>query len=109
MSDVKQMLIEKWSPILNHESAPKIKDEHRRYVTAVLLENQEKALREERNILFEATHANAGGAGLALGGAGASTNTVAGYDPVLISLVRRAMPQLMAYDICGVQPMNLPT
>jgi hypothetical protein len=95
-------LIKKWAPILEHEGSPKIADKTRREVTAQLLENQEKFLQE-------AAPANGGGAGIGLGGAGAATGGVAGYDPILISLVRRAMPQLIAYDICGVQPMNQPT
>lgn len=102
MSHDKAVLMEKWAPILDHAGAPKIKDEYRRFCTAILLENQEIALREERQILQEAPHANAAGAM-------PDSSGVAKYDPVLISLVRRAMPQLMAYDICGVQPMTLPT
>jgi hypothetical protein len=108
MLDRKQ-LVEKWAPVLNHEALPQIKDNHRREVTAVLLENQEREMRKQSEALFETAPTNAGGSGLALGGAGAATGTVAGYDPVLISLVRRAMPQLIAYDICGVQPMTQPT
>ena len=91
-------LIKKWAPVLNEESAGVIKDKHRRAVTAVVLENQEKALREERgqaNFLTE-TPANV-------------TTSAANWDPVLISLVRRAMPNLIAYDIAGVQPMTGPT
>ena len=102
----RRMLIEKWSPVLNHDALPSIKDNYRKEVTAVLLENQE---REMAKMLAEVAPANAGGTGLALGGAGAGTGTVAGYDPVLISLVRRAMPQMIAYDVCGVQPMTQPT
>ncbi len=102
----RKMLIEKWSPVLNHDALPEIKDNYRKEVTAVLLENQE---REFAKTLSEAAPANAGGTGIGLGGAGAATGTVAGYDPVLISLVRRAMPQLIAYDVCGVQPMTQPT
>ncbi len=102
-------LIEKWAPVLNHKSLPSIKDTYRREVTAVLLENQEREMRKYSEALFEAAPVNSGGTGLAMGGAGAATGTVAGYDPVLISLVRRAMPQLIAYDICGVQPMTQPT
>jgi hypothetical protein len=101
-------LMKKWAPILEHESMPAIKDNYRKEVTAVLLENQEKALREERQQLFETVPVNNGGAGVALGGAGTNAN-MAGYDPVLISLVRRAAPQMIAYDICGVQPMTQPT
>jgi hypothetical protein len=99
----RNMLIEKWSPVLNHEALPQIKDNYRKEVTAVLLENQE---REMAKMLAET---NTGGSGIAMGGAGAATGTVAGYDPVLISLVRRAMPQMIAYDVCGVQPMTQPT
>ncbi len=105
----RQDLLKKWQPILEHDSLPGIKDNYRKEVTAVLLENQEKALKEEKTALFETgTHVNAGGAGIALGGAGTNAQ-MAGYDPVLISLVRRAMPQMIAYDICGVQPMTQPT
>jgi len=87
-------LVEKWAPVLNEESAGTIKDNHRRAVTAAILENQEIALREQG--LTEAAPAN-------------STGGVANWNPVLIALVRRAMPNLMAYDICGVQPMSGPT
>lgn len=105
----REQLLEKWAPVLDHVDAPKIENSYRREVTAVLLENQEQSNIQEKQSLFEAAPTNAGGTGVALGGAGAATGTVAGYDPVLISLVRRAMPQLMAYDVCGVQPMTLPT
>lgn len=88
--------ISKWQPILEHADAAPIKDNYRKSVTAVLLENQEKALAEERGMLNE----------VAPGTNAASSAT---YDPVLISLVRRAMPQLIAYDIAGVQPMKAPT
>jgi len=108
MSDRKQ-LIEKWAPVLNHDSLPNIKDNYRKEVTAVLLENQEREMKKQSQMLWEDAPANNGGSGIALGGAGAATGTVAGYDPVLISLVRRSMPQLIAYDICGVQPMTQPT
>ena len=92
-----EKLQEKWAPVLDHGALPEIKDNYKRAVTAVVLENQERALREEKNALFEATHANATG------------SSVDNYDPILISLVRRALPNLMAYDICGVQPMTGPT
>jgi hypothetical protein len=104
-------LLEKWAPILEHSALPKISDQYRKEVTAVLLENQEAAMRESASAgnLFEADSiANVGGAGLALGGAGTNAN-MAGYDPVLISLVRRSVPQNIAFDICGVQPMTQPT
>jgi hypothetical protein len=101
----RNMLVEKWSPVLNHDALPQIKDNYRREVTAVLLENQEREMAKTMN---EAAVANNGGTGIALGGAGTNAQ-MAGYDPVLISLVRRAMPQLIAYDVCGVQPMTQPT
>lgn len=109
MSFDRKVLNEKWAPILDHQAAPKIGDSYRREVTAILLENQEQFLKAQSEALFEATHANAGGGSIATGSASGSTGAVAGFDPILISLVRRAMPQLMAYDICGVQPMTMPT
>ena len=110
-----QALTEKWSPVLNHEGTAAIKDNYKKSVTAVLLENQERFIREERGMLQEAggSGGNAAGAigGNALSGSGLDTKTggLAGFDPVLISLIRRAMPNLVAYDICGVQPMSGPT
>jgi hypothetical protein len=96
--DTYDRLVEKWSPVLNEESAGKISDAHKKAVTAVILENTEKALAEQTNqeqgFLSEA---------------GTTTASVANWNPVLISLVRRAMPNLMAYDVCGVQPMAGPT
>ena len=105
----RKVLMEKWAPVLNHDSLPGIKDNYRKEVTAVLLENQEREMQKAQQALFESAPANSGGLGVALGSAGLATGSVAGYDPVLISLVRRAMPQLIAYDICGVQPMTQPT
>ena len=107
-----QALTEKWSPVLGHEGSTPIKDNYRKAVTAVLLENQEKFLREERGMLNEVAVNAAGAIGTnALSGSGLDTKTggLAGFDPVLISLIRRAMPNLVAYDICGVQPMSGPT
>ena len=95
-------LEEKWSPVLDHAGLPKIKDAYRRAVTAVILENQEIAMAEDQRNLFEAAPTNSGG------GLGSGTN-IASYDPILISLVRRALPNLIAYDVCGVQPMSGPT
>ena len=92
-------LVEKWNPVLNEDTGGKIADRHRRAVTAVVLENTEKALREERatmNFLAEAAPSN-------------NTGSAANWDPVLISLVRRSTPNLIAYDIAGVQPMTGPT
>ena len=110
-----EQLMEKWSPILDHEGG--IQDAHKRAVTAQLLENQEVALREERAFLGEAPTITTGsnatpGAGAGNQGFSADATAegpVAGFDPVLISLIRRSMPNLMAYDLCGVQPMNGPT
>ena len=100
-------LLKKWSPILEAEGAAPIKDQYRKEVTAVLLENQEKAMREGAQMLNEI--ANVGGDGISAGGLAGTNANMAGYDPVLISLVRRAAPQLIAYDIAGVQPMTQPT
>jgi hypothetical protein len=94
--------MEKWAPVLNHESAPAIRDNYRKEVTAVLLENQEREMQKQREALFEAAPANAVGSY-------PDTAGFAKFDPVLISLVRRAMPQMIAYDVCGVQPMTQPT
>jgi hypothetical protein len=95
-------LEKKWAPVLDHGGLNQIKDSYRRAVTAVVLENQEKAMAEESRTLNEAAPTNAGG--------GLGTGTAIGsYDPILISLVRRALPNLIAYDVCGVQPMTGPT
>ena len=104
-------LQEKWAPILDYDGLDPIKDSHRRAVTAVLLENQEKELREERNFLSEAPNVNTGSGASAAGFSADATaaGPVAGFDPVLISLIRRSMPNLVAYDLAGVQPMNGPT
>jgi hypothetical protein len=106
-----EYLQEKWSPLLNCEGLDPIKDSHRRGVTAILLENQERALREERGFLSEAPTMATGTGGFGGGtyGTADASGPVAGFDPVLISLIRRSMPQLLAYDICGVQPMTGPT
>ena len=110
-----QALTEKWAPVLGHEGAGSIKDNYRKAVTAVLLENQERFMREERGMLAEAGGAAGniagaiGAAGLSGSGTATSVGGLAGFDPVMISLIRRAMPNLVAYDICGVQPMSGPT
>jgi hypothetical protein len=101
----------KWAPVLDHPELPKISDPYKRAVTALVLENQERALAEEASNfgrLFEATPVNIAGAPGSVTSAQGST-TMAGFDPILIGLVRRALPNLMAYDICGVQPMTGPT
>jgi hypothetical protein len=90
-----QNLQEKWSPVLNHADLPKIDNPYKRAVTSVILENQEKAAKEDKAFLGEI--------------ANVTGSAVANWDPILISLVRRAMPNLIAYDICGVQPMTGPT
>ena len=114
-----EQLQEKWAPLLDYEGLDPIKDAHRRSVTAVLLENQEKFLKEESafnngiNLLDEqlapTNVANAAGASGGYGSSAAAAGPVAGFDPVLISLIRRAMPNLVAYDLAGVQPMSGPT
>ena len=104
----RQELLQKWQPILEAAGAPEIKDQYRKEVTAVLLENQEREMAKTAEALFETAPINSGGTGVALGQAGTNAN-MAGYDPVLINLVRRAAPQMIAYDICGVQPMTQPT
>jgi hypothetical protein len=104
MLDRKQ-LMEKWAPVLNHEGSSPIKDNYRKEVTAVLLENQEREqykYNEQVGALNEAAPTNSVGSYGDTGG-------IAKFDPVLISLVRRAMPQLIAYDVAGVQPMTQPT
>ena len=113
-----QKLVEKWAPILEHESFSPIQDAHRKAVTATVLENTERALAETgdlsanmTSLLSEAapnTNTDPGSTGNA-GFSSAGASPVAGYDPVLISLVRRAMPNMIAYDIAGVQPMTGPT
>ena len=105
-------LQEKWAPLLDYQGLDAIQDSHRRMVTAILLENQEVAQREERSFLSEAgptmnTDPTGGGAAGFSYGANAA-GPVAGFDPVLISLIRRSMPNLVAYDLAGVQPMNAP-
>jgi len=105
-----EYLQEKWAPILDYEGLDKIKDSHRRSVTATLLENQEREQREQSEFLGEAQITNSGNADGGQGAFGtAGGQTVAGFDPVLISLIRRSMPNLIAYDVCGVQPMSGPT
>ena len=101
-------LQEKWNPVLDCDGLDNIKDTYKKAVTAVLLENQEKFLREEAGILTEAAPTMSAGTGGFTAGSTA-TGPVAGFDPVLISLIRRSMPKLIAYDIAGVQPMTGPT
>jgi len=102
-------LQEKWAPILDHDGLDPIKDSHRRAVTAILLENQEKAVNEEREFLSEQPTVNTGSTSSTAGFSADASSPVAGFDPVLISLIRRSMPNLVAYDLAGVQPMNGPT
>ena len=113
-----EQLQNKWAPLLDYEGLDSIKDSHRRAVTAVLLENQERFLREQSSfdngslsMLMESptNSGNAAGASGAFGGSAAAGGPTAGFDPVLISLIRRSMPNLVAYDLAGVQPMSGPT
>ncbi|MDP7368001.1 MAG: ATP-binding protein [Candidatus Pacebacteria bacterium] len=90
-------LQEKWQPVLEHPDLPPIADSYKRAVTTLILENQEAALKEDRGFLSETAPTNS---------TGGQFDT---WDPILISLVRRAMPNLIAYDVCGVQPMTGPT
>ena len=89
-------LQEKWQPVLEHNDLPEINDSYRKAVTTVILENQEKALREDSAFLSEAAPTS-------------NTAGAANWDPIMISLVRRSMPNLIAYDVAGVQPMTGPT
>ena len=98
----------KWQPILEHADLPPIKDPYRRAITALILENQQNAMSEQRDFLGEASPTNSAGTG-GFGGSATAGGPVAGFDPILISLVRRSLPNLIAYDICGVQPMTGPT
>jgi hypothetical protein len=93
-----EQLVKKWSPVLEHPELPKVTDSYKRAVTAVILENQERALREDRAFINESAPQNS-----------TDASYVQNWDPILISLVRRAMPNLIAYDIAGVQPMTGPT
>jgi len=111
-----EQLQEKWAPLLDYDGIDPIKDSHRRSVTAVLLENQEKFLREQQafeggtSMLTEQpTNNTNSGATAGFSSGAAAGGPTAGFDPVLISLIRRAMPNLVAYDLAGVQPMSGPT
>ena len=111
-----ERLQEKWAPLLDYDGLDSIKDSHRRAVTAVLLENQEKFLKEEAAFssginLMETPNmnTNSGSSSAGFSADATAAGPVAGFDPVLISLIRRAMPNLVAYDLAGVQPMNGPT
>jgi hypothetical protein len=101
-------LQKKWAPVLEHADLPKITDPYKRAVTALVLENQVQAMAKENGYLHEAAPTNSSGTG-GFGSGATATGAVAGFDPILISLVRRSLPNLIAYDICGVQPMTGPT
>jgi hypothetical protein len=104
-----EQLQKKWAPVLEHADLPKITDPYKRAVTAVILENQVQAMAKDGQMLHEASPTNSAGTG-GFGGADAqNAGPVAGFDPILISLVRRSLPNLIAYDVCGVQPMTGPT
>lgn len=104
-----ETFVAKWAPVLDHPDLAKITDPYKKAVTAVILENQERALREEAAAygnMFEAVPNSAGGGMSPVAG---GEGNIKGFDPILIGLVRRALPNLMAYDVCGVQPMTGPT
>jgi hypothetical protein len=103
-----EQLQQKWAPVLEHADLPKISDPYKRAVTAVILENQIQAMQKDAGILNETAPTNSAGTG-GFGGGATAGGPVAGFDPILISLVRRSLPNLIAYDICGVQPMTGPT
>ena len=103
-------LLEKWSPVVDHPDMPKIEDIHRRRCTAVLLENQKRAMNEQAGQLNEVSTNSIGTGFVNSNSSGTGTaGGLAGYDPILISLVRRAMPNIVAYDVAAVQPMTAPT
>jgi hypothetical protein len=108
--NLNEQIQNKWESVISHPDLPEIQDQHKRQVTAMVLENTERALREsaeigaDQSLLSETAPTNAVGVGGMAGNA-----NLGSYDPILISLVRRAMPNLMAYDVCGVQPMTGPT
>jgi hypothetical protein len=93
-----EQLVKKWQPVLEHPELPKVTDSYKRAVTAVILENQERAIKEDRAFMSESAPQNS-----------TDASYIQNWDPIMISLVRRAMPNLIAYDICGVQPMTGPT
>lgn len=99
----------KWKPIVEHKALPQIQDNYRKAVTTVLLENQEQFLRETFQTVGSTNIGTFGGGALSSAGTTGATNSIDAFDPILISLVRRAMPNLMAYDLAGVQPMTGPT
>jgi len=103
-----EQLQTKWQTVLEHEALPAIKDPYRKAVTAVVLENQAQEMIKSGAILQETAPTNSAGTG-GFGGGAVATGPVAGFDPILISLVRRSLPNLIAYDVCGVQPMTGPT
>jgi len=104
-----EQLQTKWAGVLDHPDMPAIKDPYRKAVTAVVLENQAVEMAKSAGMLTEAgSPTNFAGTG-GFGGGAAAAGPVAGFDPILISLVRRSLPNLIAYDICGVQPMTGPT
>ena len=102
-------LLEKWNQVIDHPDLPKIDDMHRRRTVAVLLENQRRSLKEGASELLTEAPTNAMGGGFSVTQAASTAGNLAGYDPILISLVRRAMPNVVAYDIASVQPMSAPT
>jgi hypothetical protein len=102
-----EQIQKKWEGVLDHPDLPKITDPYRKAVTAVILENQATEMQKSHQMLNEGPTVVTGTGGF--GGGSAAGGPVAGFDPILISLVRRSLPNLIAYDICGVQPMTGPT
>lgn len=96
MAILNEELQKKWNPILEHPELAKITDPYKKAVTAIVLENQQQAMDSDRQMMNEAAPTNVAGG-------------VSNFDPILISLVRRALPNLIAYDVAGVQPMTGPT
>ena len=101
-------LQKKWEGVLDHADLAPIQDPYKKAVTAVVLENQALEMSKSQGVLTEASPANAAGTG-GFGADSTATGPTAGFDPILISLVRRSLPNLIAYDIAGVQPMTGPT
>ena len=105
-----ESLQKKWEGVLDHPDLPAIKDPYRKAVTAVILENQAQEMQKSSGMLYEAPVVNSmGNTNGGFQGGSAAAGPVAGFDPILISLVRRSLPNLIAYDVCGVQPMTGPT
>jgi len=103
-------LLKKWEPVLEHPEFAEIKDPYKKKVTAILLENQDRDMEQGRGSLHESSFAQPSGElGVGFSSGAAAAGPVAGMDPVMISMIRRSMPNLVAFDMMGVQPMSGPT